>query len=150
MIEVVPARPQHIGPVATRMRDIDVIECAMMNHTPKSALRTGLMVSTIAWTVKIDGRAEAMMGAAPISVMEGRGRVWLLMTDVAARQSVSLTRLARTYTEAMHRHYRILENLIHADNNRTIRWLTRLGYAVGPVDVIRGYPMRPFARHCQE
>ncbi len=146
MIEVVPAKPQHIATIARRMRAIDVTECEMMGHNPKGALRTGLLGSSIAWTVMIDGRPEAMMGAVPVNIMEGRGRAWLLMTDVAAKQAVSLVRLGEIYTRAMHRHYRMLENWIHADNNKTIRWLTRLGYAVGPVDVIRGHPMRPFVR----
>lgn len=147
MIEVIPAKPFHTGTLARRMRQIDVLECQIMGHTPKEALRTGLLGSTIAWTVVIDGRPEAMMGATPISFMEGVGRPWLLMTDVAATKAVTLVRLGRIYTDAIHRHYPLLENWVHADNDRTIRWLTRLGYAVGSVDVIRGHPMRPFVRH---
>jgi hypothetical protein len=147
MIEVIPAKPFHTGTLARRMRAIDVLECQIMGHTPKEALRTGLLGSTIAWTVVIDGRPEAMMGATPISFMEGVGRPWLLMTDVAATKAVTLVRLGRIYTDAIHRHYPLLENWVHADNDRTIRWLTRLGYAVGSVDVIRGHPMRPFVRH---
>jgi hypothetical protein len=129
------------------MRAIDVLECHIMGHSPKDALRTGLLGSSVAWVVMIDGRPEAMMGATPISFIEGRGRAWLLMTDVAERHAVTLVRLGRIYTEAMHRHYPMLENWVHADNTKAIRWLTRLGYAVGAVDVIRGHPMRPFVRH---
>lgn len=147
MIEVVPARPQHIGTIAHRMREIDKRECEMMGHTPKSALRTGILGSTIAWTVKIDGRPEAMMGATPLNFLEGRGRAWLLMTDEAAKQHKALLRLGRIYTAAMHREYPVLVNWVHAENDKTIRWLSRLGYAVGSVDVIRGVPMRPFIRH---
>ena len=147
MIEVVPARPSHIGTLARRMREIDVLECQIMGHSAKTALRTGLLGSTIAWTVMIDGRPEAMMGATPINFMEGRGRPWLLMTDVAQKHAVTLVRLGRIYTQALHRHYPILENWVHDDNTTAIRWLARLGYAVGSVDVIRGHPMRPFIRH---
>lgn len=147
MIEVVPARPIHVNTLAKRMRRIDVLECHIMGHSPKEALRTGLLGSTIAWTVMIDGRPEAMMGATPVSFVEGRGRPWLLMTDIAERKAITLVRLGRIYTDAMHRHYPLLENWIHADNDRTIRYLTRLGYAIGSVDVIRGHPMRPFVRH---
>lgn len=147
MIEIVPARPQHVGTIARRMRAIDKLECQAAGHTPKDALRLGVLGSSLAWTAKIDGRPEAMLGASPVNILEGRGRAWLLMTDVAARQHVALVRLGRIYTQAFHRHYPILENWVHADNDRTIRWLSRLGYAVGPVDVIRGQPMRPFIRY---
>lgn len=147
MIEFVPASPSHVGTIANRMREIDRLECEAMGHTPKGALRTGLLGSTVSWTAKIDGRPEAMFGATPISIIEGRGRPWLLMTDIGARQHRALLRLGHIYTAAMHRHYSILENWVHADNERTIRWLSRLGFAVGGVDVIRGTPMRPFIRH---
>lgn len=146
MIEVVPARPIHVNRIANRLRAIDKLECAAMGHTPKDALRWGLIGSTVAWTVLIDGVPEAMMGATPISLLEGIGRPWLLMTDVAGKQHVSLVRLGRVYTEHLHRHYSLLTNWIHADNDRTIRYLSRLGYAVGAVDVIRGHAMRPFVR----
>ncbi len=147
MIEVVPAKPNHVGTIANRMRKIDQLECWAMGHSPKEALRTGLLGSTIAWTVKIDGRPEAMLGATPINFLEGRGRPWLLLTDVGGAHHKSLMRLGRIYTEALHRQYPILENWVHAENERTIRWLARLGFAVGGVDVINGIPMRPFIRH---
>lgn len=146
MIEVIPARPLHAGTIARRMRAIDKVECRAMGHSPREALRLGLMGSTLAWTVLINGRPEAMLGAVPLNMIEGSGRPWLLMTDVAETKHVAIVRLGRIYTEAFHRHYRILENWVHADNAKTIRWLTRLGYDVGPVDVIRGFPMRPFVR----
>ena len=117
-----------------------------MGSSPKDALRTGLVGSTLVWTVKIDGRPEAMMGATPISMTDGTGTPWMLMTDVAARQRKALLRLGRIYTEAMHRHYEALTNWVHADNVASIRWLSRLGYAVGAVDVIGGEPMRRFYR----
>lgn len=147
MIEVIPAKPSHIGPIAVRMREVDKLECWAMGHSPKNALRTGLMGSTVAWTVLIDGRPEAMLGATPVNILEGRGRPWLLMTDVGGRNRKALVRLGHIYTDALHQQYPILENWVAAENNRTIRWLARLGYAVGAVDVIRGIPMRPFMRH---
>jgi hypothetical protein len=146
MIAVVPARLTHVGPIANRMREIDRKECAIFDHSPRQALRQGLMTSLIAWTVLIDGQPEAMMGASTISLLDGRGRPWLLMTDVAVKHQVALVRLGRIYTAAMHRHYTQLENWVHVDNAAAIRWLSRLGFAVGGVEVIRGNPMRPFTR----
>lgn len=147
MIEVVPAKPYHIGAIAHRMREIDQLECRIMGHSPKAALRTGLMASVIAWTAKVDGRPEAMFGVTPASMIEGRGTPWMLMTDLAGEKHATIWRFSKIYLAAMHRHFTILENWVHADNDRTIRWLSRLGFAVGQVDVIRGHPMRPFVRH---
>lgn len=146
MIEIVPARVTHIGPIATRMRAIDVLECSVFGHTPKQALRLGLMGSTLAWTALVHGRPEAMFGASTISLLDGTGRPWMLMTDEAGRHHRALVRLGRIYTEALHRHYVQLHNWVHADNASSIRWLSRLGFGVGGVEVVRGHPMRPFIR----
>jgi hypothetical protein len=147
MIEIVPARPNHTGTIASRMREIDRLECWAVGHSPKDALRLGILASTVVWTAKVDGRPEAMFGATPLSFIEGRGRPWLLMTDDAMKHRSALLRLGRVYTEAIHRHYPILQNWVHAENEVAIRWLARLGYAIGSVDVMRGVPMRPFVRH---
>jgi len=147
MIEIVPARPFHVGTIARRLRAIDRLECFVAGHTPKQALRLGLTASSIVWTATVDGRPEAMFGACPISTLEGRGRAWLLMTEEAERHQKTLVRLGWRYTQALHGHYPILENHVHARNHRAIRWLARLGYAVGAVDVIEGEPMRPFVRY---
>lgn len=146
MIEIVPARLTHVGPIAVNMREIDKLECSVFGHSPKDALRLGLMASTIAWTALVDGKPVAMFGASTISLLDGIGRPWMLMTDEAMRHQKALVRFGHIYTAAIHRHYARLENWVHVDNSAAIRWLSRLGFAVGGVDVIRGQPMRPFVR----
>lgn len=146
MIEIVPARLTHVGPIANRMREIDQLECRIYGHSPRDALRLGLMGATVAWTALIDGRPEAMFGASTLSLLDGSGRPWMLMTGEAVKQHRALVRLGRIYTDALHRHYATLHNWVHADNDVAIRWLSRLGFGVGGVEVIRGEPMRPFIR----
>lgn len=146
MIEVVPASAAHIGTIGTRMREIDKIECSWAGHTPKDALRLGLRSSLVAFTVKVDGRAEAMFGVVTTSFLYGEGAIWMLLTDVGEKQHKALVRLGKLYTDSFMRHYNLLRNYVHADNHKAIRWLTRLGFVVGPVDVIRSQPMREFHR----
>lgn len=146
MIEVVAARPTHIGPIATKMRAVDVQECLFVKQTPKEALRHGLQTSETCWTVLLDGKPVAMFGVVPTSVIEGRGRVWMLMTNAAMTKRRAILRLGHRYTEALQRHYRILDNYVHADNDAAIRWLSRLGFVVSGIDVIRGAPVRYFVR----
>lgn len=146
MIEIVAARPQHVGVIATRAREIDVIECELAGMTVKQALRHGLMYGHTAWTAKVDGRPEAMFGALVGSMLEGRARVWMIMTDEAAKHGKALVRFGHIYTASLHRHFTVLENCVSAENDLAIRWLTRLGYVVGDVDVVHGRKIRPFFR----
>lgn len=141
------ARPRHINRIANNMAAIDRVECAVFGHTPKEALRFALITSPIAWTVLLDGEPVAMLGANTVSLIEGHGRPWALLTDVAREKlNVTIHRLGQRYTEAIHKQYQFLHNWVHADNDKAIRWLSRLGYVVGAVEVIRGQPMRPFSR----
>lgn len=146
MIEVVPAKPSHVNTIANRMRSIDRYECGVFGHSPKSALRQGLMSAAMAFTVLIDGRPEAMFGVTTISLFDSTGRPWLLMTDEGGKSRRALVRLGRLYTEGMQRHYSLLHNWVSAENDVTIRWLARLGYAIGGVEMIREHPMRAFIR----
>lgn len=110
MIEIVPAKLTHVGPIAVNMREIDQLECRIFGHSPKDALRLGLMASTIAWTALVDGKPVAMFGASTVSLLDGIGRPWMLMTDEAVRHQKALVRLGRIYTAAIHRHYARLED----------------------------------------
>jgi hypothetical protein len=146
MIEFVPASPAHVGTLAARMRQIDRLECRIMGHSPKEALRMCLRYSTLAYTAKVDGRAEAMFGVSAVSLLAGEGSPWLLMTDDAIRQAKSLVRDARRYSDLMQCVFPVLRNHVHADNHVAIRWLQRLGYGIGDVIDMNGHPMRLFER----
>lgn len=146
MIEFVAASPAHVGTIATRMRDIDRRECDALGRTPKEALRLGLVASHFAWTVKVDGRPEAMLGCVTTSLLGSEGSPWLLMTPDAAKQARTLLVEGRRYSVLFSEHYRVLKNFVHADNEIACRWLTRLGYTIGEPFDMNGHPMRPFER----
>lgn len=146
MIEVVPARPQHVGTIATRMQDIDRLECLASGRSPKDSLRYGLRNSISSYTVKIDGRPEAMLGVLTTSFVHCEGAPWMLLTDTGAKQHKAIVRLGRQYIQSLFDHYELLHNKVHADNEKAIRWLASLGFAIGPVDVANGQPVRKFSR----
>lgn len=146
MLAVVPARAHHVGPIALRLRTIDKLECAIMGHTPKEALRWSLRASLLAWTAKIDGRPEAMFGVSTVSLLGQEGSPWLLMTDVAARQAKTLVKAGRQYSDAMQAAFPLLANVVHSRNTTAIRWLRALGYSVGEEFDVGGHPMRRFER----
>lgn len=146
MIEFVAASPAHVGTIASRMREIDRRECAIMGHTPKEALRLSLRASTYAWTAKVDGRPEAMFGVSTVSLLTGEGSPWLLLTTDAMRHARALLVEGRSYSDLIQSAFPVLANNLHAENSTAIRWLERLGYRVGEVFDMGGHPMRPFER----
>lgn len=146
MLELVPAQLTHIGPLARRIREIDLLECKVMGHSAKQALRSGLLHSTLCWTALLDGRPEAMLGVMTSSLLDREGVIWMLVSDEGAKQHRALVRLPAVVLPAIHKHYDILHNRVHSSNRRAIRWLEHLGFEIGPEEQVRGEPMRTFKR----
>ena len=145
MIELVPATPAHVGRIAARMREADVVESRALGYTPKQALRIGLQGSLLALTARVDGKAEAMMGLAPVSLIEGVGRPWMLESDLIYRHGRDLIAFGPSIISAMRDSSPVLRNVVSRDNGRAIRLLKRWGFAVGDeVEMIGGVPFLTF------
>lgn len=147
MIEIVPAQRHHIGPIATRMRLPDLMECWAFGFTPKTALRTLVASATQAWTVKVDGRPEVMLGVNPYSLLEGVGTPWMLGTQAGFRHRRRLLEDGVWFVEQMHKNFARLENNVAARNRGAIRLLEKLGFDVGgEPQEIGGMQFLPFRR----
>ena len=131
MIEVVPARVKDIGPVATRAREIDRVECEASGMTPKTAMRYG-MRHGVAFSVLDDGVPVAMFGAVPRSLLTGSASVWLIATDAALDHPREWLSLGRLWAAAILAEYPHAQNRVHKDNRAAIRWLERIGFTVDP------------------
>lgn len=145
MIELVPARLTHVGPIATRMREMDQIEAEAMGRTPKESLRLGLRASHLCWTALLDGRPAAMMGVASTSLINGKGIVWLLGTEDVYRSGRALVRLGPMVIGEMLKEFRVLENVVSTQNRRAIRMLRKWGFVIGgEKQTHRGVEFVPF------
>lgn len=139
-----PARLTHVGPIASRMRDADRIETAAFGHSPRQALRAGLIAGP-AWTVLVDGAPEAMFGLVVTSAIEGRGTPWMLGTDAIYRHAREMIRLAPLVMAHAFDSCRRLDNLVSAENARAIRLLWRWGFTVEERELtIGGAVFHPF------
>lgn len=145
MIELVTASPAHVGVIANRMRPDDVIECRAFGHSPKQALRSALMSSIIAYTAKVDGRPEAMLGLAPVSLIEGKGTPWMLGTEEVYRHGRALLKLGPRIIASFLDSTPRAGNLVSKRNVRAIRVLRAWGFHVeDEVRMIGGVPFIDF------
>jgi hypothetical protein len=146
MIELIPASPAHVGIIANRMRHWDRVECKAHGHSPKQALRLGLVASTDVMTAKLNGRPEAMMGLTVTNALAGEGSPWFLGTEAVYDNPRAMLRFApkvlglwRDSTP------HAFENRVAVGNARAIRMLRRWGFAVGDeVQMIGGVPFVSF------
>lgn len=144
-VELAPASLVHVGPIASRMREADRIECRALGRSPKEALRIGLRTSLNPFTALVDGRPEAMMGVMPVSLLKGEGLVWMLGTDAVYGQGRALLRLGPKVLRVIGGGLPQLGNIVSAENRRAIRFLRYLGFHVGgPAQVHGGIAFVPF------
>jgi hypothetical protein len=78
------------------------------------------------------GEPVALLGVVTVSVLYSVGSPWMLATDRAYSFRRAFIECGRVYTAAMLGVYESLENHVDARNQRSIDWLRRLGYVIGP------------------
>lgn len=132
------------------MRAADVIECSAMGHTPRQALRAGLLSSSLCLTATVDGRAEAMFGLVVTNALCGEGSPWMLGTEAIYRHPRAMLRWGPRILAAMFDSTPLLENLVAEDNDRAVRFLRRIGFTIGQETImIAGTRFVAFSQECR-
>lgn len=133
--------------IAEDIRPMDALECRCLGQAPLDALRVGMSGSTEPVVVEGSHGPIVAFGIIPISVMDRQGLPWLLGTTETPRHARALLGLSRPRLDAMAEGWRVLENIVHAENRQSIRWLRFLGFAVEPELLhVGGQPFRRFTR----
>lgn len=135
--------------VAEHMREPDREEIfAMLGPVGlKDMLARAVLLSDQCWTWAAPDREPiAIFGVAPTSLLEGVGAPWLLGTDRVLDYPGVLVREGRSYVARMLARYPHLENFVDARNERSVRWLERLGFKVYPAAPmgVAGLPFHRF------
>ena len=122
-------------------------ECAAMGHTPRQALRAGLLSSSLCLTATVDVRPEAMFGLVVTNALCGEGAPWMLGSDAIYRHPRTMLRWGPRILSAMFDSTPVLENLVAEDNDRAVRFLRRIGFTIAKeVTMIAGTRFVPFSQ----
>lgn len=120
------------------MREADIVECQAMGHSPKQALRDGLIASSLCLTALLDGRPEAMFGLVVTSALAGEGTPWMLGTEAIYDHPRAMLRWGPRFVAAMLDSTPTLGNLVSIENGRAIRMLRRWGFTVAGEPIMIG------------
>lgn len=130
---IVPATPEHAIAMAPRLRLNDAHEVRRMaRRSPETVLLQSLELSTMAWTWIHNGRPGCMFGvvAEPI---DNVGQPWMLGTDDVRDHPKLFWKHSRQIVRMMSAEFPKLTGGCDARYEATVRWLTRLGFALeGP------------------
>lgn len=137
-----------IAYLAAHLREADLQELAASrgaNVHPSDAISRAVLLSSHCW-VAAGANPIAIFGIAPVSLLERIGSPWLLATDEAFEHPRALVTQGRRYIDQMRRSYSRLFNYVDARNDKSIRWLRRLGFVMQPAEPygVEGEPFHRF------
>jgi hypothetical protein len=128
-VEVVPATAEHGLAVAAAMRPADIAEVwAVAHHSPMQAVELSLAAPGEQLAFLISDMPLAVFGCSRLS-LDGIGSPWLLGAVGVERYSRQFLELGRTYVTRWATEYEGLINVVDQRNDRSIRWLGKLGFS---------------------
>lgn len=129
--------PGDVAYLAPRLRESDRLEITASTGLVDIAaiLQDSIDRSLQVWVCcSPDGEPVSVMGVASLSLLGGMGCPWMLATDLVDRVPGRLMKHSRTFLGRMHELFPHLENFVDARNERSVRWLRRLGFTIHPAE----------------
>ena len=138
---------EDITHIYRNMRDSDRNEIWASNHIfPMEALTSGFKNSVLCYTIELDGRAIAMFGCVPNTLIGEEASIWLLATDELSKIRKKFVKQSKAFINLMLEFYPHLMNYVDERNKESIKWLKWCGCQFG--DTINygaeGLPFRFF------
>lgn len=137
-MRLVAAEPEHIAFLAEHMREADRQECGAWGRNPTQALHRALRSSVWALTALLDDHPHAMMGVAPLNMLEGTGVPWMLGTERIYDNARLLVRYGPGIIGEMRKLFPHLTNMVGADNERAKTFIRHFGWEINERQTIVG------------
>jgi len=125
--------------VADNMRDADRIEVAASHgYSPIVALRFGVERSKLCSVALINDVPCAVFGLVVENIATGLGVPWLLGTDLIFKHKREFIKHTRVGVDEMLELCPRLENMVHCENLKSIRWLVSMGFTMSDPEHVNG------------
>jgi hypothetical protein len=130
-LQILPATLDHCRLLAGSLRAEDLRECLAAGSRPFKALwRSWRGSPAYRKTAFVDGKIAAMWGCGGAWLSE-EGLPWLLTSPAVETIPLKFLHECRSGVEEMLALYPVLRNYVHADYDRSIRFLRLVGFDVG-------------------
>jgi hypothetical protein len=141
------SRESDIPEVAANMRHDDTIEVIAQSYaSPREALEKSYEYSTVRFTLEKDGKAIAMFGLCPDTILGDKAGIWLLGTSEIATVKKSFCRFSLKVIKYFLSQYPILTAQVDSRYEKAHRWLKWMGATKGkPYKLIGGVEFNDFS-----
>ena len=129
------ASREHAEELAPRLHPEDVAVALADGKEPLEAIRESIEVSSMAWTLRIDGQVAAIFGAVhkgghPHLNAANAAVSWALTSTLTEKHPREFLRASRQAIGMMLTDFDYLFSLVDARSTKALRWLGHLGYEV--------------------
>lgn len=140
MLNILPARLDHIPLLAPRLREGDRLEVAALGASPEDALSAALGASSGAWFALFNDEPLAMYGIVVPAVLGAQSAVlWCLTCEAVNRHRKLFLRESKAFVDAVQQTYPTLTAFVQKEYTATVNWATRwLGFTVTHEIVVHG------------
>jgi hypothetical protein len=112
------------------IRHDDLVEINCCHDDPLKVIADGIAMSEKCWAAEEDGHLLAVFGVAGVKDHAEIGVPWLIGTELLGRRGKLFKMYGKQFIESMKEGRKILYNVVHSKNLKSIRWLESLGFFV--------------------
>lgn len=112
----------------------------------QKAIQLSYNKSKYKWAIYADGEFVCLFGMHPMGLLSDTAVIWMLGTDLIAKNKGAFIRHSQEYIKAMLSVSPVLTNWCDVRNKKTIRWLKLMGFTFFKSEPygIKGYPFYRF------
>ena len=130
-VSIAPLLPEHVQHVADNIREQDRVEIYETSAgQPWPRLTHSVQRSERTATLMVGEEPVALIGVGRLSLTSRTGVPWMIGTEAVRQNARRLLPHGREVVRKMMQGHDILLNMVHVENEASIRWLKSLGFTM--------------------
>jgi len=147
MISYRKAKAEDVRELMPKLRAVDVVEL-LLSAGPEygKALIDSVDMCRGQAEAAIDaeGNVIAILGCCYVESNTNLGVPFMVCSDEVDKYPKQVVRDAKERTRKWNKKHPVLANMVHSQNEKTIKWLQHIGYTIGELNENWGYASAPF------
>jgi hypothetical protein len=130
--EIVPIDPLHIREMCLVLRDRERRAFDRYGRNAEARIRQEVAISFLSYAGLVDGEVIAIGGVKCEGILSDEGYVWILCSERVNEMPIAFVRGAMRALTLVKQRFASIYGLVAADFDRSIRFLTWMGFVVEP------------------
>lgn len=126
------AEPDDAPKIMKDLRSFEKRSVQMVNMNPVFQLQSEIKQSQYCFAGTVDDKVGVIWGIKQPTLLSGTGHLWAITTTLVDEHPFVFLRHSREFIKMVQQQYESLEGYVLHDYERSKKWLTWLGFKIGP------------------